>query len=130
MMKSIFIVCGAAAILTGCCCNREYYNGNINYTQRGPDCVYTASQDGGEFVDNMRTTRTQSENKEIVYRNTSCATIYENDAKGLRTVEPKQSVSYVETNPVRSTARSEEYTYYVQTMPVARRHWVSVPVGY
>ena len=121
MKKSIFIICGAALALAGCCCNREYYNGNINYTQRGPDCVYTANQDGGRFTDSFNTSRTQRDAKTVVYRNTSCATIYSRDASGANTVEPRPTVTYYAANPTQVVPAPAPVvqTIYVETQTKA-----------
>ena len=132
-MKKSFIITGAATVLlAGCCCSREYYNGSVNYTQRGPDCVYTYNQDGGQFIDNIRTVRTQTEAKTVVYRDTSCARVFENDVAGRRTVEPRPGVQLIESAPTRQVVRhefAEDYAYSfkkVQTAPVSARKIVVV----
>ncbi|MCL2331000.1 MAG: hypothetical protein FWC61_00455 [Proteobacteria bacterium] len=117
MKKSIFITCGAALSLAGCCCANEYYNGNINYTQRGPDCVYAANQDGGRFTDSFGTSRSMRDAKTIVYRNTSCATIYARDASGANIPEPRPTVTYYAANPTQVVPAPAPVvqTIYVQT---------------
>jgi len=132
MKKSLIITGAAAVLLVGCCCSREYYNGNMNYTQRGPDCVYTYNQDGGQFIDSTRTVRNQTEAKTVVYRDTSCARVFENDVAGRRTAEPRPGVQLVESAPVRQVVRtdfSEDYAYsyrQVQTAPRTARKIVVV----
>lgn len=84
-MKKILVSMVGLTALAGCSSNYDYYKGDIKYIQDGPDCVYSAVEQGDRFSKDIVR---MAGNRTIVYRNTLCANLYDNDAADTTTMAP------------------------------------------
>ena len=89
MKKAVLSVLGLA-LLAGCS-GYDYYETNVRYRQKGEDCVYYYDEDGQKF---------NHDAKKIVYRNTRCEDLYNDDTFGFERNDRKAIVpAYIQENP-------------------------------
>ena len=77
MKKAILSLLGLT-LLAGCS-GYDYYDANVNYRQKGEDCVYYFDESGEKFNQDIRSLK---DSKKIVYRNTQCSDLYMQDTFG------------------------------------------------
>ena len=74
-MKQVVLSMLGLALIAGCS-GYDYYKTDVRYRQKGKDCVYYYTEDGEKFNDEIRSLE---DAKQIVYRNTQCSDLYQND---------------------------------------------------
>ena len=94
-MKKVFLSVLGLTVLAGCS-GYDYYTTNINYRQKGEDCVYYFSEDGQKFDEEIRNLR---DAKKIVYRNTRCSDLYASDTFGAERNDRKAIVPVFAEEP-------------------------------
>lgn len=87
MKKTILSLLGLT-LLAGCS-GYDYYDANVNYRQKGEDCVYYFDESGEKFNQDIRNLQ---DSKKIVYRNTRCSDLYMQDTFGAERNDRKAIV--------------------------------------
>ncbi|MBR3510616.1 MAG: hypothetical protein IKN73_00975 [Alphaproteobacteria bacterium] len=77
-MKKTILSLLSLTLLAGCS-GYDYYKTNVNYRQKGEDCVYYYNEKGKKFNEDIRSLK---DTKKIVYRNTQCSDLYMQDTFG------------------------------------------------
>lgn len=96
MKKIVLSVLGLTVLAA--CTGYDYYRTDVRYRQDGEDCVYYASEDGKRFSNDLRSLK---DAKRIVYRNTKCEDLYNDDTFGAERNDRKAIVPvYAEENSV------------------------------
>lgn len=96
MKKIVLSVLGLTVLAA--CTGYDYYRTDVRYRQDGDDCVYYASEDGKRFSNDLRSLK---DAKRIVYRNTKCEDLYNDDTFGAERNDRKAIVPvYTEENSV------------------------------
>lgn len=90
MKKTILSLLGLA-LLAGCS-GYDYYDANVNYRQKGEDCVYYFDESGEKFNQEIRSLK---DSKKIVYRNTKCSDLYGQDTFGAERNDRKAIIPVV-----------------------------------
>lgn len=78
-MKKFLVSVIALGALSGCGGSFDYYESGVRYTQDGDDCVFYSAESGRYFSDEIRSL---DADKEIVYKNIKCETLYNRDMMG------------------------------------------------
>ena len=91
MKKAVLSILGLT-LLAGCS-GYDYYESNVNYRQKGEDCVYYFDESGEKFNQEIRSLE---DSKKIVYRNTKCSELYMNDTFGAERNDRKAIVPVYE----------------------------------
>ena len=95
-MKKVVLSVLGLTLLAGCS-GYEYYETNVRYYQDGEDCIYYYDEDGEKFSKEIRSLR---DDKKIVYRNTRCEDLYNDDTFGAERNDRKAVVPvFVEEKP-------------------------------
>ena len=80
------------------CSSYDYYKTDLRYRQEGSDCVYYYNEKGDKFNEEIRSLK---DAKKVVYRNTQCADLYNDDTFGFERNDRKAIVPvYTEEKPV------------------------------
>lgn len=74
-MKKVILSVAGLMLLAGCS-GYDYYKTDLRYRQKGNDCVYYFSEKGEKFNQDIRSLK---DAKKIVYRNTRCEDLYNDD---------------------------------------------------
>lgn len=74
-MKQVFLSMLGLALVAGCS-GYDYYKTDVRYRQDGNDCIYYFGEKGKKFSEDIRSLK---DAKQIVYRNTQCADLYNDD---------------------------------------------------
>lgn len=88
-MKKVLVSVFALAALAACGGSYDYYQGGVQYTQDGEDCVYTMGERGRHFNNDIYD---MNNGKKIVYRNTRCADLYARDNLGQAPRHDRQAI--------------------------------------
>jgi len=134
MKKMLISVLGLVA-LSGCA--YDYYQGGVRYVQDGTDCIYYSGEQGRRFSDDVSAMRT---GKKVVYRNTICANLYDQDTNGQPARQDRQILAPAAVEQTYSPCdnggcmtQSYAPTYYTyksgcaacsQPVPVQRKFYV------
>lgn len=87
-MKKV-ILSVASLVMLASCSGYDYYETDVRYRQKGEDCVYYYSENGDKF---NRDIRSLKDAKKIVYRNTRCEDLYNDDTFGAQRNDRKAVV--------------------------------------
>ena len=90
MKKTILSLLGLT-LLAGCS-GYDYYDANVNYRQKGEDCVYYFDESGERFNQDIRSLK---DSKKIVYRNTRCSDLYMQDTFGAERNDRKAIIPVI-----------------------------------
>ena len=74
-MKKVILSVLGLTLLAGCS-GYDYYKTDVRYRQNGHDCVYYFGEKGQKFNEDIRSLK---DAKQIVYRNTRCEDLYNDD---------------------------------------------------
>ncbi len=77
-MKKVLVSIFGLTVLAGCA-TYDYYEGGVKYVQDGTDCIYYSGEQGRRFSNDIYS---MDNGKKVVYRNTLCATLYNQDNLG------------------------------------------------
>ena len=78
------------------CSGYDYYKTNLRYRQDGKDCIYYYNEKGKQFNEDIRTLK---DAKKIVYRNTRCEDLYNDDTFGFERNDRKAIVPVFTEEP-------------------------------
>jgi hypothetical protein len=87
MNKVLLSVLGLTLIAG--CSGYDYYKTNLRYRQDGKDCIYYYNEKGNKFSEEIRSLK---DAKKIVYRNTRCEDLYNDDTFGFERNDRKAVV--------------------------------------
>lgn len=94
MKKIVLSLLGLTTLAA--CTGYDYYTTDLRYRQEGSDCVYYQTEKGKRFSDDINSLR---DAKKVVYRNTRCEDLYNDDTFGLERNDRKAIVPvYTEEN--------------------------------
>ena len=77
MKKFILSLLGLTVLAA--CSGYDYYKTNVRYRQSGEDCIYYYTEKGKKFNEDIRNLK---DVKKVVYRNTQCSELYNQDSFG------------------------------------------------
>lgn len=87
-MKKVILSIFGLALIAGCS-GYDYYKTDLRYRQEGKDCVYYYNEKGNKFNSEIRSLK---DAKKIVYRNTNCSDLYNDDTFGFERNDRKAIV--------------------------------------
>ena len=94
MNKVLLSVLGLTLIAG--CSGYDYYKTDLRYRQEGKDCVYYYNEKGDKFNSEIRSLK---DAKKVVYRNTQCADLYNDDTFGFERNDRKAIVPVYTEEP-------------------------------
>jgi hypothetical protein len=96
-MKKVILSMLGLGLIAGCS-GYDYYKTDLRYRQEGKDCVYYFNEKGDKFNEEIRSLK---DAKKVVYRNTQCSDLYNDDTFGFERNDRKAIVPvYTEEKPV------------------------------
>ena len=87
MKKVMLSVLGLSTLAA--CSGYDYYKTDVRYRQDGYDCVYYFNEKGQKFNEDIRSLK---DDKKIVYANTRCSDLYNDDTFGFERNDRKAVV--------------------------------------
>ena len=87
-MNKVFLSILGLGLIAGCS-GYDYYKTDLRYRQEGKDCVYYHNEDGRKFNEDIRALK---DAKKVVYRNTKCEDLYNDDTFGFERNDRKAIV--------------------------------------
>lgn len=87
-MKKVILSIFGLALIAGCS-GYDYYKTDLRYRQEGKDCVYYYNEKGNKFNNEIRSLK---DAKKVVYRNTNCSDLYNDDTFGFERNDRKAIV--------------------------------------
>ena len=75
--------------LLAACSGYDYYKTDLRYRQEGKNCVYYYNEKGEKFNEDIKSLK---DAKKIVYRNTRCEDLYNDDTFGFERNDRKAIV--------------------------------------
>ena len=87
MNKVVLSVLGLTLIAG--CSGYDYYKTDLRYRQDGKDCIYYYNEKGQKFNEEIRDLK---DAKKVVYRNTRCEDLYNDDTFGFERNDRKAIV--------------------------------------
>ena len=103
-MKKVALSIMGLTVLAACS-GYDYYQTDLRYRQDGNDCIYYFNENGEKFNEDIRSLK---DDKKIVYRNTRCEDLYNDDTFGFERNDRKAIVPvFVEDKPVSSKCGCE-----------------------
>jgi len=98
-MKKVILSVLGLGLIAGCS-SYDYYKTDLRYRQEGRDCVYYYNEKGNKFNEEIRSLK---DAKKVVYRNTNCEDLYNDDTFGFERNDRKAIVPvYTEEKTVAS----------------------------
>lgn len=87
-MKKVILSMLGLGLIAGCS-GYDYYKTDLRYRQEGKDCVYYFNEKGDKFNEEIRSLK---DAKKVVYRNTQCSDLYNDDTFGFERNDRKAIV--------------------------------------
>jgi len=94
-MNKVLLSILGLTVIAGCS-GYDYYKTNLRYRQSGKDCIYYYNEKGKQFNEDIRTLK---DAKKVVYRNTRCEDLYNDDTFGFERNDRKAIVPVFNEEP-------------------------------